>query len=53
MEEVAQEILDANGFEDWIVESDSTLVTPKGYCIEWDGTSPEGEVSPLRTLGMI
>lgn len=53
MEDELQEILDSLGYEDWTVESESTLVSPKGYTIEWDGVSPEGEVSPLREMGMI
>jgi len=53
MDEIAQEILNDNGFEDWIVEDDSVLTSPNGHRIEWDGVSPDGEVSPLMTLGLI
>lgn len=53
MEDMAQELLDSMGYEDWYVESESTLVTPNGHVIEWDGRSPDGEVSPLILLGII
>ena len=53
MEDMAQEMLDSMGFGDWIVESESTLTSPNGHTIEWDGVSPDGEVSPLREMGMI
>ena len=53
MEDMAQELLNGAGYEDWIVESDSTLISPNGHCIEWDGTSPDGEESPLMAMGMI
>lgn len=46
------ELLESLGYEDWIVE-DSILVTPNGHVIEWDGVSPDGEVSPFREMGMI
>lgn len=53
MEDMAQDMLDDMGYEDWYVDSESTLVTPNGHTIEWDGISPDGEVSPLIMLGII
>lgn len=53
MNEIAQELLDDNGFDDWEVIDDVTLCSPNGHHIEWDGVSPDGEVSPLRELGFI
>ena len=46
------EMLESMGYEDWYCE-DALLVTPLGYTIEWDGVSPEGEVSPFVEMGMI
>lgn len=53
MTDTAQEILNANGYEDWTVVDDAVLECPCGHLIEWDGICPEGHVSPLRELGMI
>jgi hypothetical protein len=53
MEQQAQELLDSMGYDEWTVDSECTLVTPNGHVIEWDGISPDGEVSPLMTLGII
>lgn len=53
MDEMAQAILDENGYEDWTVEDDSILISPNGHMVEWDGVSPDGEVSPLRLIGLI
>lgn len=53
MDEIAQQLLDENGYEDWTVEDDSILVCPHGNCIEWDGACPDGCLSPLRELGLI
>lgn len=49
-----QELLDSLGYEDWEIDSDGVvLTTPNGHRIESDGVSPDGEVSPLREMGMI
>ena len=53
MEEAFQELFNNEGYEGWIVENDAVLVSPNGHRIEYDGTSPDGEVSPLIQLGMI
>lgn len=53
MVEQAQQILDETGYSDWTVDSESTLISPNGHSVEWDGTSEDGEVSPLISLGMI
>jgi hypothetical protein len=53
MDEMAQDLLDEMGYGDWYVVDDSLLESPNGHLIEWDGVSPDGEVSPLRTLGII
>lgn len=53
MSEEVQEILDDNGYTDWEVIDEATLVCPHGTTIEADGTCPEGCVSPLLRLGMI
>jgi hypothetical protein len=55
MEEMLQEIFDSTGLTDegWEVLSESTLLTPNGHVIEWDGTSPDGEQSPALTLGLM
>jgi len=37
----------------WEIICESTLMTPDGYVIEWDGRSPSGEVSPMIALGVI
>lgn len=46
------DLLEELGYEDWYCD-DTSLVTPLGYTIEWDGVSPEGEVSPFLEMGMI
>ena len=38
---------------DWEVEDDSVLRCPCGYLVEYDGSCPEGHVSPFRELGLI
>ena len=48
-----QEYLNDNGFEEWEVVDDCVLISPNGHRIEWDGRSPDGEVSPMIQLGMI
>lgn len=53
MEEAFQELLNSEGYEDWTVENDSVLISPNGHRVEYDGTSPDGEESPLRLMGMI
>ena len=55
MEEILQEIFEQNGLADegWEVLSESTLLTPNGHVIEWDGISPDGEQSPVMALGFI
>lgn len=52
-DEIGQQVLDENGYEDWEVVDDSIIVSPLGHEIEWDGVSPDGEVSPFRILGFI
>lgn len=52
-EEEAQRVLNSMGYEDWHVLCESTLETPNGHVIEWDGESEDGEVSPFITLGFI
>lgn len=47
MEDIARQILDDNGFEDWEVD-DSTVTDPDGNVLEWDHPR-----SPLRLLGLI
>ena len=53
MEEAWQEVFDSQGYEDWKVEDCSVLISPNGHRVEYDGTSPDGEQSPLLVLGMI
>ncbi len=47
-DEVGQEILDENGYEDWEVVDDSLLRDPDGNLVEWDNPR-----SPFRLMGMI
>ena len=51
-EKLEQALTDA-GYDEWEVVDDTTLCSPNGHCIEYDGTSPDGEVSPLVQLGWI
>jgi hypothetical protein len=37
----------------WEMVDEGLLGTPNGWLIEWDGVSPDGEVSPFRAMGMI
>ena len=53
MTEAWQEMLNTSGYSDWIVEDESVLISPNGHRVEYDGTSPDGEVSPLLQMGMI
>ena len=53
MEQAFQELFNSEGFEEWIVQDDSVLISPNGHRVEYDGTSPDGEESPLLVLGMI
>jgi hypothetical protein len=53
MEELAVMLLEENGFDNWEVESDVTLICPCGDTIEWDGTCSDGCVSPLIQLGVM
>ena len=53
MFEAFQELFNSEGFEDWTVEDDSVLISPNGHRVEYDGTSPDGEESPLLLMGMI
>ena len=55
MEEMANDLLMTYGYAEagWEALSESTLLTPNGHVIEWDGISPDGEVSPLRECGLI
>jgi hypothetical protein len=53
MNEAFQELFNSEGFGKWTVEDDSVLISPNGHRIEYDGTSPDGEQSPLLVLGMI
>ena len=48
-------LLDEWGFWDqgWELIDESLLMTPNGHMIEWDGVSPDGEVSPLMSMGII
>ena len=48
MEDIAQELLNWNGYDDWTVEDDAVLIDPDGNRVEWDHPS-----SPLRKLGLI
>lgn len=48
-----QEMLWEMGFDDWEILDESCLLTPNGHTIEWDGTSPDDEVSPLILIGVI
>tara|TARA_R110002020_G_scaffold94671_6_gene227599 strand:+ start:2769 stop:2960 length:192 start_codon:yes stop_codon:yes gene_type:complete len=50
MEEMLQEVLKGTG---WTVENDAVLISPKGHPVEYDGTSPDGERSPLLAMGLI
>lgn len=50
MVEIARDMLAGTG---WEVENESVLTSPNGHRIEWDGVSPDGEVSPLREMGLI
>ena len=51
--EIAQSLLDANGFGEWHVIDESCLESPEGDVIEWDGTTPDGVPSPLKHLGVL
>ena len=53
MEQAFQELFNSEGFEEWTVEDSSVLISPNGHRVEYDGTSPDGEESPLLVLGMI
>lgn len=53
MEEAFQELFNSEGYENWTVEDCSVLISPKGHRVEYDGESPDGEVSPLILMGMI
>ena len=55
MVDEAQIMLEEAGFCDqgWEVQDEVTLISPNGWPIEWDGTSPDGEESPLRVMGLI
>lgn len=53
MIEAATELLESLGLDEWEVLDESTLLTPNGHVIEWDGVSPDGEASPLMALGLI
>lgn len=48
-------LLEDGGYlaDGWEIICESTLMTPDGYIIEWDGRSPSGEVSPMLELGII
>ena len=53
MEHAFQELFNSEGFEEWTVQDSSGLISPNGHPVEYDGTSPDGEESPLLVLGMI
>lgn len=53
MEDELREILAGAGYDDWEVVNDAVLLSPNGHRIEYDGSSPDGEVSPLIELGLI
>ena len=53
MNEAFQELFNSEGFGEWTVEDDSVLISPNGHRVEYDGTSPDGEQSPLLLMGMI
>jgi len=55
MNEELEMMLDLGGYKDkgWEVVSDCVLTSPNGHNIEYDGTSPDGEVSPLIEMGII
>jgi hypothetical protein len=48
-----QEMLWSMGYDDWEIIDDATILTPNGHTIEWDGVSPDNEVSPLIMIGAI
>lgn len=48
-----QEMLWSMGYDEWEIMDESCLITPNGHTIEWDGVSPDGERSPLMSLGII
>ena len=48
-----QEMVWEMGFDDWEIIDECTLLSPNGHCIEWDGVSPDGERSPLMSMGLI
>lgn len=52
-EEMARKILRENGYDDWFVVNEAVLTCPHGHDIEYDGTCPEGCVSPIREMGLI
>lgn len=45
--------LAANGFGEYEVESEETIVCPEGETIEWDGDCDCHGPSPVKTLGLI
>lgn len=55
MGDALETALDEWGFWDkgWELVDEQTLVSPEGHMIEWDGVSPDGEVSPLIQMGLI
>ena len=53
MNEAFQELFNSEGFGKWTVEDESVLISPNGHRVEYDGTSPDGEQSPLILMGMI
>ena len=53
MDEMAQELLNENGFDDWEVVDDCVIICPHGDQIEWDGMCPKGCVSPLMEMGLV
>lgn len=48
-----QEHLNEHGYGDWEIVDDCVLISPNGHRVEWDGRSPDNEVSPMIKLGLI
>jgi hypothetical protein len=55
MGEDLETALDEWGFWDkgWELMDETSLMSPEGHMIEWDGVSPDGEVSPFIEMGLI
>jgi len=52
-QEMADAVDDLIAETGWEIIDEVSLITPNGHVIEWDGVSPDGEVSILMQMGLI